>query len=104
MEENKNTQETEAIVSEHFALEVLKRESEKTKARESGLRVIGALAALILLAAVVINIHLANINHKNNEKWMEIFSSYDFISQDGEGVNNINNGLQGDVTNIPESE
>lgn len=102
MEENKNTQETEAIVSEHFALEILRQEQEKSKAKENGLWAMGILAALILLAAVVINIHLANINHKNNEKWMEMFGSYDFISQDGEGVNNINSGTQGDVTNFPE--
>lgn len=45
--------------------------------------------------------HQMNINQRNNEKWIELFESYDYMSQDGEGVNNINMGPQGDVTNLP---
>ena len=40
----------------------------------------------------------------NDEKWRELFNSYDFISQDGEGINNINSGEQGDLLNGAEGE
>lgn len=43
--------------------------------------------------------HQMNINYKNNKDWQELFNSYDFISQDGEGINNINTGEQGDLNN-----
>ena len=29
--------------------------------------------------------------------WLYVFQSYDYITQDGEGVNNANTGTQGDV-------
>lgn len=48
--------------------------------------------------------HQININQRNNEKWIELFESYDYMSQDGEGVNNINTGTQGDVVNEPDAE
>ena len=48
--------------------------------------------------------HQMNINQRNNEKWIELFESYDYMSQDGEGVNNINMGAQGDIVNEPDAE
>lgn len=48
--------------------------------------------------------HQMNINQRNNEKWIDLFQSYDYMSQDGEGVNNINMGAQGDVINLPSTE
>jgi len=30
------------------------------------------------------------VNQKNNEKWIELFSSYDYVSQDGNGQNDYN--------------
>ena len=40
----------------------------------------------------------------NDQKWRDLFSSYDFISQDGEGFNNINSGEQGNLSNDPDEE
>lgn len=48
--------------------------------------------------------HQMNTNQRNNEKWIELFESYDYMSQDGEGVNNINMGAQGDIINEPDAE
>lgn len=51
--------------------------------------------------------------YQNDKEWRELFSSYDYISQDGEGVNNINTGQgsnnintgeQGDLNNTPDAE
>lgn len=55
-----------------------------------------AMAAVLALGAF--------LYYKNDVDWRELFNSYDFISQDGEGINNINNGEQGDLLNGAESE
>ena len=33
-------------------------------------------------------LHQMNINQQNEKDWKELFSDYDFISQDGEGIMN----------------
>lgn len=43
-----------------------------------------------------------NTVEKTNQSWIDYLSDYDFISQDGEGINNINTGEQGDLMNGPE--
>lgn len=40
----------------------------------------------------------------NDQKWRDLFNSYDYISQDGEGINNINSGEQGNLDNNPDAE
>lgn len=40
----------------------------------------------------------------NDQKWRDLFNSYDYISQDGEGINNINSGDQGNLDNNPDAE
>lgn len=45
-----------------------------------------------------------NINQQNEKDWKQLFSDYDFISQNGEGINSINDGTQGDLNNGAESE
>lgn len=62
-----------------------------------------AFVTLFIGAGVLFG-YLVNTNQKNNEKWIELFESYDYMSQDGEGVNNINMGAQGDVINEPDAE
>lgn len=58
-----------------------------------------AFAAIAALLAFQMN-----INKENEREWRELFSDYDFISQDGEGINSINDGTQGDLNNGAESE
>lgn len=62
-----------------------------------------AFTALVIVMGLVI-VHQMNTNQRNNEKWIDLFQSYDYMSQDGEGVNNINMGAQGDVINEPNAE
>lgn len=62
-----------------------------------------AYATLVIVMGLVI-VHQMNTNQRNNEKWIDLFQSYDYMSQDGEGVNNINMGTQGDVTNEPNAK
>lgn len=102
MEQNKENvveevKESERPFSEHLAMEMLKNERIKHKAKD---------IAVICLAAsvIVIAIGLSIINYKNDVDWRELFGSYDYVSQDGEGINSINTGTQGDINNGAESE
>lgn len=62
-----------------------------------------AYATLVIVMGLVI-VYQINTNQRNNEKWIDLFQSYDYMSQDGEGVNNINMGAQGDIINEPDAE
>lgn len=39
-----------------------------------------------------------------NAYWIHVFQSYEYVSQDGNGINSINSGTQGDVINGPTGE
>lgn len=105
MNENKEIKE---LTTEHLAMEVLKKEQEKSMKKNAGL-----LAGMIILAAVSMTVavagaiersHLVDVNYQNDCDWRQMFSGYDFISQDGEGINNVNGGEQGDLNNGATSE
>lgn len=63
-----------------------------------------AMIAALTIAMAGLLAHQMNINQQNNERWIALFESYDYMSQDGEGVNNINTGTQGDIVNEPDAE
>ena len=50
------------------------------------------VAFIVTLAALI----------ATNAYWIYVFQSYDYITQDGSGLNNYNTGNQGDVLNGPE--
>lgn len=95
MNENKN--EVKELTTEHLAMEVLKQEREKSKAKNIGV-------VSLTIAVIVITIGMAVINYRNDCDWRALFSSYDYVTQDGGGYNNINTGTQGDVNNGAEGE
>lgn len=39
-----------------------------------------------------------------NAAWIYVLQSYEYVSQDGDGINNVNSGTQGDLTNGAEGE
>lgn len=80
-----------------LAIEIAARLKAAEKAKNIAIVTLGT-------AIVIITIWLTHINLQNDREWRELFDSYDFISQDGEGFNNINNGEQGDLNNGTESE
>lgn len=106
MDENEN--EVRELTTDHLAMEVLKQEQEKSRKKNVGL-----LAGMIILGIATIAVaalgwiersHLVDVNYQNDCDWRQMFSDYDFISQDGEGYNNVNSGQQGDVNNGAKSE
>lgn len=93
---SENTKVTKPSGNE-LAMEILKHEQEKSKAKNIGV-------VSLAVALIVVSIGMALINYKNDCDWRELFSDYDFISQDGSGYNNINGGEQGDINNGTTSE
>lgn len=66
---------------------------------------IGLLSTtLIALIVGALCAYQMTINYKNDISWKELFNSYDFVTQDGGGYNNVNTGEQGDVNNGAESK
>lgn len=55
-----------------------------------------AMAAVLALGAI--------LYYKNDADWRELFESYDFITQDGDGINSTNYGEQGDLNNGAEDK
>ena len=51
-------------------------------------------AVLVTLAAMI----------GTNAAWLYTAGTYDYVSQDGTGLNNINTGTQGDLENGTESQ
>lgn len=88
MEQNKENKEMKT--AENFATEMLNYATRKM------FLVIGGLMLIIIIGIAVFFI--------NDDKWRQAFTSYDFISQDGEGINNVNGGEQGDLNNGSKSE
>ena len=73
-----------------------------------------AVALIITIVSGFVTVYYVNKHNTNkmaemNAKWIEAWQSYDYVgeeservvtySQDGEGVNNINTGNQGDINN-----
>lgn len=88
MEQNKETRGTEA--AENFATQTLHYVTRKLFLVIAGLMLIIAIGFVAFLV--------------NDERWRELFNSYDYITQDGGGINSINSGEQGDLLNGAESE
>lgn len=55
------------------------------------------------ISMVAIGIGMATINYLNDRDWRELFASYDYVSQDGDGYNYYNSGIEGDVVNGAEN-
>lgn len=94
--------------TEHLAMEVLKQEQRRRKWQTAGLSIGMVLLATVAITTVVTGQtereNLVKMNYQNDCDWRKMFSDYDFVSQDGEGINNVNRGDQGDLNNGAESQ
>lgn len=97
------SKEPQPITTEHFALEVLKEEQRKSKALIIGLTIGLIISGITSVTTIVCSKaereELVQTNYQNDKEWRSLFDSYDFISQDGEGFNNVNSGTQGNLDN-----
>ncbi len=95
MSENKETkiQEQEPNISSSVIYHI-----EKVSKRW----IIFASVAFAALAYALI--HQMDLKQESDREWKELFNSYDYITQDGGDINNINSGEQGDLLNGAEGE
>ena len=56
-------------------------------------------AGFVVLCLAAANIRYSQANERNNQRWIEYLSQYDFVSQDGDGYNYFNSDVGGDVVN-----
>ena len=103
-EEVTKTKKPKKLRSEPLAMEMLRNEREKSNAKNLGLLILGGITAIALIAGTIERQHLVDANLQNDKEWRELFSSYDYVAQDGDGINNINRGEQGDLNNGATSE
>ena len=73
-------------LEQFFAVEVIEQSKRNAKR--------WFVAWLVTLAALI----------GTNAAWIYVTQSYEYISQDGSGQNNINTGTQGDITHGTENE
>ena len=100
MEQNKGiAEETGKITTDHYAMEILKQEQERSKAKDKGVITLGILTGISILGIIGTAVFMSSVNHQNDKEWRELFGSYEFVTQDGGGYNNVNSGQQGDVNN-----
>lgn len=90
---DQNEEQTWNGVEHYLATAVI----EQSKRSAKGWRLVA-----ILLFSLSVGLAVALVG--TNLYWIYQFNSYDYVSQDGEGVNNINTGEQGDLLNGAESE
>ena len=84
------------IVEHSLASEIIAQRENVSKAKN--------LAIVCLsIGIVVIGLGMAAINYMNNREWRELFASYDYVSQDGNGYNYYNADIEGDVNNGAEN-
>lgn len=56
-------------------------------------------ASVAFVAVAALLAFQMNINKENDREWRELFNSYDYISQDGNGENYYNSNVSGEVNN-----
>ena len=56
-------------------------------------------ASIAFAALAYALIHQMNLKQESDREWKELFNSYDYISQDGNGENYYNSNVSGEVNN-----
>ena len=63
------------------------------------IRDIMIFAGFVILCLITANYRYSQANERNNQRWINYLSQYDFVSQDGDGYNYFNSDVDGDVLN-----
>lgn len=87
----------------NLASETISRLEKENKRRNFDMAVLGAFATAVVIGLIIANCSHARANERNNQRWIEYLSQYDFVSQDGGGYNYYNSDVGGDVVNGAES-
>ena len=96
MQENKEKDGWQSVEG-CLASEIIKGRERVSKAKDFAIW-------CLTVAIIAITIGLSIINYKNDVDWRELFSSYDYVSQDWNGYNYYNSDIGGDVNNGSENQ
>lgn len=99
METKNNVTEVTKPTTEHLAMEILKQEQRNSKAKDRGVITLGILTGISILAIVGTAMFMSNVNYQNDKEWRDLFNSYEFITQDGNGQNYYNSEIGGNANN-----
>ena len=101
MSENNGVKE---LTTEHLAMEILKQEQEKSRAKDRG-NIFSFIVSVLLIALLAYSYtYFTDKFCQNDKEWRELFGSYDYVSQDGNGQNYYNSDIGGDVNNGTKSK
>lgn len=84
-------------VEKHLASEIIAGRERLSRAKDF-------FIVCLTVAVIAIGLGMAIINYMNDQDWRELFTSYDYVSQDGEGYNYYNSDIGGDVNNGAEDK
>lgn len=98
-----------------LASEIIQDLKKQSKSKDLGMCLITISLGGIIAGLIAANITHTKVFYQNdsewrktvqeiNDGWIDYLNQYDFISQDGEGINNINTGEQGDLNNGSKSK
>ena len=92
-------QQENTIRNETQATEIINMLGNQCARLEKIVRYILIFAGFVVLGLTVSNIRYSLANERNNQRWIEYLSQYDFVTQDGDGYNYFNSDVGGDVVN-----
>lgn len=98
-----------------LASEIISNQEKISKAKDIGIVCVTVVACVAIGGLLAVNHAKDKVVYKNdsqwreviernNQRWIDYLSDYDFITQDGEGINSINTGEQGDLNNDPKGK
>lgn len=98
-----------------LASEIISSQSKISRAKDIGIVCVTVVACVAIGGLLAVNHVKDQVIYENdsqwretversNQRWIDYLSEYDFISQDGTGINSINTGEQGDLINEPKGE
>lgn len=105
IEETETNMQDQQPVQENFATEIFRTFKAHSRMVIIGLLILLAASSTAWAIAYYKNDKAwSTAYYQNDKEWRELFSSYDYISQDGEGFNNVNSGTQGNLDNSSDVE
>lgn len=98
-----------------LASEIISSQSKISRAKDIGIICVTTVACVAIGGLLGVNhahsqavfdndAQWRTVVEQNNQRWVDYLAEYDFITQDGEGINNINTGEQGDLNNDAEGK
>lgn len=85
-------EELKKDTADNFTMELLR----EFKAQQKGRTIISAIS---IIGLVIVVLFCITFHYKSEQGWQELFGSYDYVSQDGEGYNYYNSDIGGNVNN-----